>query len=332
MLSRRFWPHVGGVEKHVLGLAEELISRGNRVHIVTEQYDGKLAEKEYYRSIKITRIPYELLGSKWEMWRWVYSQYEYFHKAKVIHAHDVVWWLLPFQASSIRQKVYITFHGYEPGHLPSWKEKVHRKWAEKSAQGNICVGAFIEKWYGTKADAILYGAASAKPTKMPRARSAVYIGRLEADTGIFAYLRALLDIKKGLTWDIYVDGPELAEVKKMVSRNRLPVALHGWTDKPLEKIASARFVFTSQYLSILEAMQSKRLVVAVHNDPLKKDYLYMHPESKHMLIAANGKDLADKFNSLSQMYENEYVEKAYVWARQQTWAKLADTYQRIWDD
>jgi glycosyltransferase involved in cell wall biosynthesis len=230
------------------------------------------------------------------------------------------------------KKVYVTFHGYEPGGLPKRKNKLHRKLAERMATKTVCVGDFMRGWYGQKPDRVIYGAGDAIPKLKPKGRNAVFVGRLEADTGIFAYLRALMEIKPEIYLDIYGDGPEKAEVIRIIKRNNLPAAVHGYTNKPLEKIQEARYVFTSQYLSIIQAMQTKRLVVAVYTNPLKKDYLYLHPQSKNMIIADGGKDLTEKFNSLNSIYEAEYVERAYAWAKAQTWDKVTDIYQELWHD
>ena len=51
-----FYPHFGGVESHVLGLAENLIKLGHEVEVVTSRY-SRMPEIEKYNGIKITRLP-----------------------------------------------------------------------------------------------------------------------------------------------------------------------------------------------------------------------------------------------------------------------------------
>ena len=45
-LARLFYPHIGGVEKHVLEISRILIEKGHKVSIVTEKHDIKLKNFE----------------------------------------------------------------------------------------------------------------------------------------------------------------------------------------------------------------------------------------------------------------------------------------------
>ena len=55
--SRLFYPHTGGVEKHVLETSRLLIKRGHKVTVVTEKHDKSLKNKENIQGIEVYRIP-----------------------------------------------------------------------------------------------------------------------------------------------------------------------------------------------------------------------------------------------------------------------------------
>ncbi len=71
-------------------------------------------------------------------------------------------------------------------------------------------------------------------------------------------------------------------------------------------IKKADIIFTTGYLSILEAYLARKKVVWAWDSPLKEDYIKMHP-----------------------MY-GKSLKQAHVWARQQTWGKLAGIYEKLW--
>src|SRR3989344_6154039 len=50
-LAARFYPEVGGVEKHVLEISKELLNRGHKINIVTElRADYQHNKKSIYQS------------------------------------------------------------------------------------------------------------------------------------------------------------------------------------------------------------------------------------------------------------------------------------------
>jgi glycosyltransferase involved in cell wall biosynthesis len=50
-----FYPHIGGVESHVLTLSEKLVKNGHEVTVFTSKYED-LAEREDFHGIKIVRV------------------------------------------------------------------------------------------------------------------------------------------------------------------------------------------------------------------------------------------------------------------------------------
>src|SRR5579859_5414795 len=147
-LSRLFWPHIGGVEKHVMEISKILAKRGHTVTIITERYDKKLAEKEKMNGIIICRITTgkENKNKKFKIWKEMKRLQKIIQEADVVHCHDVFFWYLPFRFIYPQKPVYTTFHGYES--YPIKKNAIRvRKLSEKLSWGNICIGDFIPKWY-----------------------------------------------------------------------------------------------------------------------------------------------------------------------------------------
>lgn len=254
-----------------------------------------------------------------------------FSDVDVIHAHDVFWWYLPLRLVKFRQSAYTTFHGYEGSGFPTNGAKIHRKLVEFLSKKTICVGEFMTKWYKAKPDKVIYGAASIKATPPPGNNSIAYIGGLAEDVGILVYLQALAKMAWKIPIHIYGDGDLRSEAERFAKKYELPVVFHGWVKDIDEVYSKHSVIFTSRYLGILEAMQAGRLVVAVYNNEIKKDYLECHPAAEYMIIAGGAKELCKKLSKLDMNTSREMMRKAYVWSRKQTWNILANEYLDLWE-
>ncbi len=153
-LTRLYYPHIGGVEKHVREVSKRLLKRGHEVKIITEKFDPNLKRLEIIDGIEVHRVP---PGDKWSTWKWMEENKQLLDWADVIHAHDVYFWLIPYKLLNPFKKTFVTFHGWEGKYPVPYKNIVVRKISEWLANGNICVGDYISKWYGTKADFVIYG-------------------------------------------------------------------------------------------------------------------------------------------------------------------------------
>ena len=341
--TRLFYPHIGGVEKHVLELSKNLIAKGHKVTIITEDLSTadipiylqskKIPLHEIYKGISIYRI---YVGEnnwfkKFRIWRELFKLKKLIDSAKIVHCHDVFFWYLPFRFLFPFKKVYITFHGYENYPLKSSQIIMH-KIAELLSRGNICIGHFMKKWYGTKANYISYGGVNAFDIKNQKSNiknnSAVFIGRLDEQTGIKTYIKAVKLIRKKIPdfkFEIIGDGKFRKDIEK-------DFKVQGFKNDPQNYFQQYNFAFVSRYLSILEAMIVKRFVFAVYDNPLKKDYLEMTPFSKFISISNSASDLVSKISFyLKNPKEKErMVENAYSWAKKQTWDEIVNIYLKLW--
>jgi glycosyltransferase involved in cell wall biosynthesis len=308
MFSPYFMPHIGGVEKHVYKVSLELLKRGHSVTIHTIQHDTSLPYYDTVENIDIFRIPFKESQAISNIWYWLMKNFLCFMKeADLIHCRDSFMWYLPFRFLFPRKSVYVTFHGYES--FPLRKEAIiSRNIAEILTHGNICVGHYISKWYGTKASSIIYGGVDCLPLPSPKKvlYDAVFVGRLEKDTGIETYLEAvnILKYQFGIDFKLAIcgDGSLRNMLEQFSFQNELDVSFIGFTNNPQSFISNATFAFVNGYLSILEAMINEKIVISIYDNSLKEDYLKMIPDSSNKIFAINSAE--ELVNNLIMLINN----------------------------
>ena len=333
-LCHYFHPRIGGVEKHVYQVSRALIKRNYQVTAISSQYDSNLPVNEIINNIRVIRI--KLSSNNWhhpsktELWPWMFNHIKLFKQAGLVHCHDVFYWYLPLRFLLPHVPIFTTFHGYEGVCPPSRKAILIRKISEKLSKGNVCVGDYIIKWYGTKSDEVIYGG-TLIPEKIPlptTTKSALFLGRIDNDSGIHIYLQALSQLKKqGLYIKAeFCGGGSLENEAKKYGK------LLGFQKDITKPLLRNRFAFVSSYLTILEAMAHKRLVFAVYDNPLKRDTLLMSPFTEYINISSTSTELAQqiKYYLTNKSAENEIVEKAFKWVKSQTWSVVADQYEKLW--
>lgn len=328
-LSKLFYPHIGGVEKHLQRISSCLIEKGYSVTILTEQYDKKLPLYQKKGMLEIYRIPiskHEKL-KKFLIWKWIFIHFNLIISHDIIHAHDVFYWLLPFRILIPFKKVFITFHGYE-GYPLRLGWKLQRKISEILTNGNICVGDFMKKWYGTNPNLVIYGGVDrATDNKPANPCSAVFFGRLDEQTGILEYIGAYKKIKEHypkFALTVVGDG----KFKRKIPKNVHLVEFIANIEPYIER---NRFIFVSRYLSILEALVQKKMVIAIYDNPIKRDYLLLSPFKKYIKIAKNSEEAAGfVIDDLENKSKDDYIDLGYRWAIKQTWEKVSESYLKLW--
>ncbi|MEK7160146.1 MAG: glycosyltransferase family 4 protein [Patescibacteria group bacterium] len=350
--ARRFYPLIGGVEKHVLEVGKRLVKKGHRVIVITE-YE-KNANKQNQQSlpfsatiegIEIIRIKAGKEGrmKKFRLWLRLLRYLRVINSVDVVHCHDIFFWYLPFRFLFPLKKVYTTFHGYEGNNIPNKKAILMHKLAEKLSFGNICVGDFLKKWYGTKPTFVTYGAVDVDTQRTRNNKQKtdkniiVFLGRLEEETGIMEYLKALKEISKKyqkLQLTVLGDGSQANEAKEYAGHNKLNAEFKGFVKNTDNHLERASFVFTSRYLGILESLVSKKYVLAVYNNEIKKDYLQMTPFANFISISKNSNEIRDQlYKYLSdEKLKNIKISNGYTWVKNQTWEKMTDTYLKLWSN
>lgn len=341
-LTRLFYPHIGGVEKHVLNLSLELKKRKNSITIITEKFDRSLKNEEEVQGLKVIRIPMRSNNrlKKFYIWQWMFKNRKLLMDADIIHCHDIFYWYFPFRFLYPFKKVYTTFHGYETQFPPAKKAFLIRKLSEKLSFGNICVGDYIKKWYGTKPNFITYGGVSSSKIQNSKFKTLnnskiqntkhkiLFIGRLEEDTGIKTYLKVLEELRKrqvSFSFGVCGDGSLRSEVEKYGK-------VYGFVENIESYIKNSDVVFASSYLSMLEALINRRLVVAAYANDLKRDYLNMSPFAKFAIAGDSAekiiKSLLTHLNS--NKVQSSLIEEGFSWAKKQTWKQVAEVYKKLW--
>jgi glycosyltransferase involved in cell wall biosynthesis len=330
------------VERHVLEVGKRLVKNGYKVIVITEKYqsngesDNSMGE---VGGIEIRRIDAggDNYFKKFRIWRQLFKLRQIIKAADIVHCHDVFFWYLPFRFLYPQKKVYTTFHGYETKFPPSKKAILIRKISEKLSWGNICVGDYIRKWYGTKPTYTTYGGIGILPintnttnkyqSKNNRLKI-VFIGRLEVDTGVLIYLK-VLDILKNkkieFEFEVCGDGSLRGEVERYGR-------VYGFIKNLDPYISKADIVFSSSYLSILQSMLNKRLTIAAYDNPIKEDYLKMAPFAKWIVIDNSSHKIADKILWFMERQEEKekMINKGYEWVKTKTWEKVLEIYTDLW--
>lgn len=343
-ISPRFFPDIGGVEKHALEVAKRL-SKNHEVSVITE---GKKDKKEKINGIKIIRIFFGKKDwfKKFVIWWKILNLRKLIEKADIVHCHDVFFWYLPLRIIYPNKKVFITFHGYEGTFPPGLKAIFIRKLSNKLSSGNIAVGEYIRKWYGTKSNVIVYGGISRGPAaRFPpasaRSRNTdvravgspssrvtpriLFIGRIEKDTGVEIYSEVLKQLKN-YEFEACGDGSKRSELEKYGK-------VHGFVKNLDKYISKSDIIFASSYLSILEAMKLKKPVFSVFDNPIKEDYLKMAPFAKWIYIAGSSKILVKKIKIVmrNDRLREKNTNLAHNWVKDQTWDNITRKYIDLWE-
>lgn len=248
-LTRKEYPHIGGVETHVFEISKRIMAKNNKVKVVSEN-------NIKYPHIKFLGILY--------IWLWLFKNKGIIEKSDIIHIHDVFIWYLPFRFLYPSKKVFVTIHGLEWDN-PFNKLSLLQKWAAvQLSDGSIGVGNFLEKYIRIKFAKILYGGMDIHRGKYAKVKgSYLYVGRLEENTGLGEFLKYLKN-KKYSKVDFVGDGRMRRQCEKFGK-------VHGFTD-PNKFYKKAETVVPSGYLTYLEAKSYKCKIKTFYSTPLKKDY------------------------------------------------------------
>lgn len=333
--SRLFYPHIGGVEKHVLEISKLLLKNNYKITVITENFQS-LPKLDNIDGIQIVRINTGKKGSlkKIRIWVNLLQYIPLFRSADIIHCHDIFFWYLPFRFIFPFKKVFTTFHGYEGDETPNRKSILMHKIAEKLSNGNICVGEFFNKWYGTKPTIVTYGAVDRSLIKQLISRNkrigrkAMFLGRLENETGIMNYLKAIK--KLGIGMDVFGNGSLEKDVNSYIRNNNLNVNLKGFVLNATDYIKDYEYVFTSRYLGILEAMAVKKPVFSEYSNEIKKDYLEMTPFAKYISISSTSDEIVKEYKNYINNKSNINTDRGYDWVKDKTWESMVENYLRLW--
>lgn len=332
MLAPSYSPRSGGVERHIRRVCAELRGRGHEIRIATPLWEPDWPQAETLDGIPIRRVSRDGVTGRGQLRDW-------FQWADIIHTHDAYPFLkyaLNFRLLLPRKRYFVTFHGYEGYPIPL-EAKVLRRVVLWLTDGSICAGAFIPRWYRFRCTHITHGGVDC-PDEMPGGGDgAVFVGRLEKDTGFLDSLEALKTLRNvhGIALPLTVcgDGSLREWGETLADEYGIDVSFTGRVPDVTPYLLRARFAFTSGLLGMLEAMATGCAVLATYDNPLKRDYLRLFPGAPYIEIARSPGELAALTALLlrDRAALDQRLREAFEFARTQTWAAVADLYEALWE-
>ena len=335
MLTPLFNPHIGGVETHVEEVSKRLAKMGYEVTVVTSRFSPDLESEEEIKGFRLLRVGPDIarsiltIASKNDLSRTGIVQ---------VHDYSVFFkWLMPLTPLVPKQRIFITFHGYEGTCPPSPRAMRMRAIAESKSKGNMIVGAYIHKWYGTFPTMVSYGGTSPVGTGLHKdLLRAVFVGRLERDTSLRKYLEALRMMRneEGFSYhlDVCGNGSMMKELRDFSVAEKLDVSFHGFVRDAAGFYERAGVAFVPGYLSILEAMSHGCIPVATFDNPLKNDYYQLLPFRRLLSISETPEEIYRQLINLlgdrKRMVKRMKMARAF--ASNRTWDKVVMAYIRLW--
>lgn len=338
IITPYFYPHLGGVEKHVLKTSLLLQQQGWQIKIITRQHDLALATQELVQGLSVNRFSFpnlRVLGLVVTWLKLLARYFRVFKQADIIQVHDVMVWCLLMRLLFPRKKFVLTVHGWEGVYPIPLKNIWLKQLSARLANKVICVGAFIKKYYGINCDQVILGAVAdnivigQEKKKATSPIRIVYVGRLAKDTGLLMLLKAYqklpIKVQQTLNLSFIGDGElrsqcsTVGEVLGMVDETKISTQL-----------APAHLCFASGYLSALEGLSAGCLVVVGSANQLKKDYWSMSELASIIKICETENELVTVLKQAQQLVADYDVTANSTWTKQYNWQTIAAVYSEIY--
>lgn len=315
IITESYLPNLGGVEKHIAGIKPHLEKAGFELTIFNK--------KEIFKNRPLKKF----IGLL-QIWLELAKHIQLIQQADVIFIHDVFIYYLPFRIIFPRKKVIVTFHGWEKIYPIPLKNILYKQLAQKLSYKTISIGNYINKYYhlNNKNNYLSYGAVKIPQTQVDLIKkeknSFLFVGRLEKDTGLPIFLDFLnILLKKKIIFSVQFcgDGP----IKKACLEYG---SVLGFVN--VEKyLVKSEFCFAGGYLSILEAMIYKNIVISAFDNELKKDYLLDSPFRQNIICADQAQILFEKYSNMQN--QQKLLESNYHLAKKYSFEQLANLYIQL---
>jgi glycosyltransferase involved in cell wall biosynthesis len=275
-LAKYYWPHSGGMERVVQGLAEGLAERGHETEVVAVTGFGDPRPGQKRRASVKRAWSFAPVGSQELAPAYIAAAWR---RADVIHLHhphslaDVTYALRPSLAPLV-----VTQHADYPSakyKLPGWYALKRAEAIVVPSQAHIALSREL-KGFEDKVVVIPFGIDERRWELVPppppgNPPKALFIGRLVAWKGVDFLLRALERVPD-LRLDIVGDGPERSRLKTLADALAVSPRVKFWGEYPDEdlprRMADADFlvlpsVTTEEMFGmvLLEAMAAGRPII-----------------------------------------------------------------------
>lgn len=341
MVVSRYSPAVGGIEKHLHRVNAYLSRAGYAITVLTSSHERDLRAHEKIDGVDVFRIPFGWEKNPPLVYGWILKNRKRLQGCRVVHVHGTVplmFWYLPLRLLNPVTPTFATFHGFERDPVPVLF-RVLRKVARRLVKKAMCIGRFIERIYGIKCDHITIGAVDSPPAHVDGREGAVYVGRLEEDTGIREHIIAmgLLKNKYGIEVPLTVcgSGSLKDELSNLASSKGIDVRFEGIVPNAVSVMNKKKLALAAGYLSILEAMSLGLPVIAVCKTPLKHQYLRGVLEAGGSIsIQTSAEGVADEIMRIMKNPElvRGLSERGMQFASRMTWKRMAQNYIHLWTE
>jgi glycosyltransferase involved in cell wall biosynthesis len=231
---------IGGVERHVIDLSNELARRGHKILVVSAggQMQKQLSAAVEHRCLPVhKKNPFTGYFCACKISKWVKNE-----GWQIIHAHSrVPAWIAMWVSSMANIPFVVTAH-VDFGTKTHWIYKPYRK-----AAITICVSEAVREGmkdcFYDNTQVVINGLDEPKVNwvrpKEPPVKL-LFVGRLSYVKGVQDVLRAM-PADMNWTFDIVGDGPMADELKKLAKELNISdkVNFHGFSDKTDEYMAQS---------------------------------------------------------------------------------------------
>ncbi len=339
MITPRYRPSVGGVEKHVEEVVRVFLQRGISCDVMTTSHRPGLATIEKYDAIRVFRFPFGWNKFPPLIILWLFFMRSKLARYQIVHVHDAIPLLSWYPAIRILMPnvpIFVTYHGFERDPIPGYF-KVLRKISRYLVKGTICIGSFIKESYGVRCDFVSYGGTSVHNESESKRVGILFVGRLEEDTGVRQYMSALLHLREahGISIELTVcgSGSLRTELERISKNMNLNVNFLGVVEDLAPLFKTHRYSFAAGYLSLLEAMSFGLPVLSIASSPLKHRYLQsFHESGAPISLQSTPEGIAEEIKRLMERpeLEKKISKTSREFASEMSWTKVADYYMRLW--
>jgi len=284
-------PEIGGLESHVAGLAEELVSRGHQVRVVTSRSRPDLPKSETRNGVQVIRTPLHsrtpggwaahAIGS-------IPTTVRQARWADVLHAQTFASALPVGLAALLARKVWVTSfhtsHFLARAERPGWQPVLRAlvRWPDHALAASSEIAQVGERLApGTRVEALVNGVDTdtfrATAPTFPRGegeRWVVVPRRLVEKNGVEFLVRAVPDILRAIPQARFLiigDGPERPALALLAEELGVDAAVTFLGARPHDEmpgllcsgeIAILPSLMEATSVAALEAMACERPVVA----------------------------------------------------------------------
>jgi alpha-1,3-mannosyltransferase len=358
-VSPSFHPCVGGIERYVEELCENLVKMGHTSDVVclnTCVYSrGKLPEYQEYRGTKVFRIPYRAIGKsrdkradKRGFYQISPKIFSFMGSYDIIHVHALGFLsdFTVFTKPLHRKPVIISPHGgfFHTKRLNLLKRLLFHSWIKLVLRGNETVVSSVNDYNLfsniSKCSMVSYSIHTEDfDMKRKEDGSILFIGRLSPNKRLDRVIGMLFFLKKknpNIRLYIVGDGPteELREIvkEKKLEKNVLFTGRISEKDKLRYLSRASMFVSASEYeafgLSVVEAMAAGVPVIANNIHSFRN--LIKNRENGFLVDFSKPKEVAGLINKLDKKKLTSISVSAKKSAKKYDWSETAKEIESLY--